>query len=134
MEYLKYFITEEIYVLPPKADAIQGVSGIKTNPQNHPATIVSHELNEDDKKFLSSIMSSVKVDLKKVQHINAYKDISADKVIIFGNFPDIQGLDRYQIIKKDSNKLLIADELNVIAKDVSKKKLLWTSLKQMFGL
>jgi DNA polymerase III psi subunit len=148
MEYLKYFITEEIYILPPKADVTPELNvspetnhdpaprspDVKPDSPEYPASIISHELNDDDKKLLNDILTAVKLDPKKVQHINAYKDISADMVIIFGSFPELQSLPRYQIVAEDTKEILLADELSIIARDVSKKKLLWASLKEMFRI
>lgn len=148
MEYLKYFITEEIYILPPKADVTaEETFSSETNKDPAPQppdkksdyrkysiTIISHKLNDDDKNLLNSIISAIKLDPKEVQHINTYKDISAGKVIIFGDFPEIQGLARYQIVTEDGKETLVADELRVIAHEISKKQLLWSALKKMFSV
>ena len=40
----------------------------------------------------------------------------------------------YQVIEKDSKKMLFAEKLSVIGGDKEKKKLLWEALKAMFDL
>lgn len=147
MEYLKYFITEEIYILPPKEDnkpenpspglnkdAAPQPPEVESDTRKYPATIISPELNEDEKKLLIAILGAVKLDPNDVQHINNCNVNSADRVLVFGNFPEKQHLPKYQILMEDGKKLLIADELKIIKRDISKKQMLWTALQQMFSI
>lgn len=145
MEYLKHFITEEIYILPQKVDAAPSeqlssdkdnipITTAKSQSGNYPATIICNKLNDDDKKLLDGILSAVKLDPKKVQLINTYENISAEKVLIFGNFPELKSISRYQPVKHEGKSILIADELGEIQQEVSKKQMLWKALQRMFSL
>ena len=146
MEFLKYFITDEIYVIPGKSSAssTSEITVIKDVPANevqkpspstqYPVCIISAELNEEEKKLLAAILNAIKLDHTKVQYVKTYRDISSQMVLVFGEMPEAQGLPLYKAVPHDDKTFLIADELSAINQDTQKKRSLWNALKQMFSV
>jgi len=97
-----------------------------------------NDLSEEDQMLLKKILGSVKLDLAAVQIItfrefdlNELKVYSPQQVITFGavlKTPQPQ----YQLISLQEVSLIQADSLGKL--DDSKKKSLWTALKQMFNI
>ncbi len=103
-------------------------------------------MEDEELTFLTSILSACKLTLADVAIINwhnqgtnkAISELYPKHVLLFGisplqfnlpiNFP------HFQIQNFDKINYLTAPALSVIAKDISVKKELWTSLQKMFNI
>ncbi|MGK7392766.1 MAG: DNA polymerase III subunit psi [Candidatus Cyclobacteriaceae bacterium M2_1C_046] len=155
MEFLKYFITEEIYLVPdnrqskqesekteaPEANiaesdeaAITEEPAKKEAEVDYPLTVVSAPLNEDEEKLLGAILKAVDVKFSDIAVLNKENDqLQSKKVLVFGHAYYNQ-LPLYKAIVQDDKEFLKADELSTINKDVEKKRKLWGCLKGMFSV
>lgn len=94
-----------------------------------------------DKAFLGKVMAAVGIELSKcaVKPVEQNEETSdlldalpeASTLLLFGTHSAMT-LAHYQVIRKESHRLLAADNLSKIQADQSKKRQLWEGLKQLF--
>lgn len=154
MEFLKYFITEDIYLLPDNrvtkqeeqktsipAEAVKA-GGTEKNEEpvkevtdkSYPLTVISAQLNEEEEKLLSAILKAVNVNLSDIALLEKENDrIQSKKVLIFGN-TYFEQLPLYKVSSHDEKRFLKSDDLAAVSSDVEKKRKLWTSLQEMFSV
>lgn len=150
MEFLKYFITEDVYLIPDNRSIQKDLKSPEskvnltaietTDPEKKevekkfPLTVISYNLESKEEKLLHAILNAVKLDVNNIELMeNVSKDPNSDKVIIF-NTSLIPEITPYMITNKKGRTYLIADDLITINNDVEKKRKLWSSLQQMFSL
>ncbi|OWY22193.1 hypothetical protein C7N43_22365 [Sphingobacteriales bacterium UPWRP_1] len=108
------------------------------------------QLPETENSFLASILKAVGLPGNRVQVMpfvlqNAklpiatlLRNFGVKKIITFGFQPDELMVNitpqLYLPFELSQTQILLADALNSIEKDKSKKQLLWQQLKQMFGI
>lgn len=112
--------------------------------------LTTKEDAEDDnaKTTLKAILNAIKFDMEEdcaILPFNPNESIpfqkfpldACDQIISFGISPKQMGLQiqhhMYTSLKILEKELLFADSISLIAKDVSKKKLLWAALKSIFS-
>lgn len=156
MEFLKYFITEDIYLVPDNRPASKEDEKITTSPEAnkiesdeaaitaepakkeaeiiYPLTVITVPLDEEEKKLLNAILKAVSVKISDISILNKETDqLQSNKVLVFGNIY-YDRLPLYKAIVQDNKEFLKADELSAINSDVEKKRKLWGSLKEMFAV
>lgn len=145
--FLKYFITEEIYLVPqkhkeaeaPATDALkvdetpEVEKAVFKDKRTYPLTTVAKDLNDSDIKLLKAILSAVNIDYNEMQLLQSEaEELKSNRILIFGNF--YNDLPEYQLTTKETATFLKAENLSVISANVEKKKKLWTALQQMFNV
>ena len=147
---LKFIFNETLFRIENSVvQAIEtDINFLGKNEKNILIITKSHKeiLEDNSKVFLSKILNSVGLQLEDVVIINPKKEanltfynntFSPKKIILFGIKPfeiGIQNIEipTYEIKDYENIPVLHIDDLNTIQSDVSKKKALWTNLKQLF--
>jgi hypothetical protein len=147
---LKFIFNETLFRIENSVvQAIEtDINFLGKNEKNILIITKSHKeiLEDNSKVFLSKILNSVGLQLDDVVIINPKKEanltfynntFSPKKIILFGIKPfeiGIQNIEipTYEIKDYENIPVLHIDDLNTIQSDVSKKKALWTNLKQLF--
>ena len=149
MEFLKYFITEDIYLVPDNRETKNNLEASgdkmekafpaeeaskKESKEAFPLAVVSKDLAPKEEELLKAILSAVKLNLKAIKLLkDIAEDPCSDKVIVF-NSELIPELTPYTITNMQGKLYLSADDLSTISNNVDKKKKLWVALQQMFSL
>lgn len=137
----KPVIQEKIVV--PKETIIKPTLTLK-----HKVLILTESISESEKTFLAKILTAVGLsldqidllELSKIQTIDYQSFIMQNKTKKFISFGVGLGkldwnilLNLYQIKNVVGVDFLLSDELRLVEADLTLKKALWTSLKQMFS-
>lgn len=138
MDFLKYFITEDIYVIPGKEKETVQSEGThsqeKHTKRSYPLTVLSSKLEKNEWDLLEKILSSVNINIDEIQLPEGeQKDILGKKVLVFDSntYPDLA---LYQPTTVDHIPVLKSDPLKALGQDVEKKKKLWVCMKPFFDL
>jgi hypothetical protein len=114
----------------------------------HKVLVLTEAISESEKAFLAKILTAVGlsldqidlVELSKIQTIDYQLFIMQNKTKKFISFGVGLGkldwnilLNLYQIKNVVGVDFLLSDELRIVEADLTLKKALWTSLKQMFS-
>lgn len=111
---------------------------------NKKVVVISKPIEAQSEQFLQKILAAVQLDLNKdvllTQQPVLYKqlDVAApvQSTVVFGYTPVELSLHidvkPYQIIQFKQKRLLFVHELNQIAADIDKKKMLWQQLQILF--
>jgi hypothetical protein len=114
----------------------------------HKVLILTEAISENEKAFLAKILNAVGlsldqidlIELNKVQSIDYQSFIIQNKTQKFISFGVGLGkldwnilLNLYQIKNVVGVDFLLSNELRIVEADLTLKKALWTSLKQMFS-
>lgn len=148
MDFLRHFITEEIYIVPdkriekPVAATMEQTQKEEALPEplspphseDFKVSVATSSLGPAEEKLLSAILSAIKIEDADVQRCEDFSSCLSDKVILFGNLKDKPSVDFYSITKVNSKAVLLSDGLSQINADVEKKKKLWSALKEMFSV
>lgn len=105
-----------------------------------PVTVITsrpwHKILDDEKVLLGKILGSVKLtlDTVRVSHTVSMESLrltGTSRVLLFGTdlLPEIRS---YEVVDVSGVSVLKADDLNLL--DDTRKKNLWTGLKQMFSV
>lgn len=142
MEYLKYFITEDIYLIkddrristPQKSrdDFENTEKELKKEIKVKQAQlgVIVEPCSKQETDLLKAILGSLNLSDNNIVLVANRKEVDAEKLIIFEENP----ASAYQIIKEGSSQIIRSHLLVELLKDIDKKRKLWGSLKQMFGL
>lgn len=109
--------------------------------------ILSTSISQEEKDLLEKIMLAVNISLNDVEIINDtdfhkfdFLDLGLCKQIIsFGNFSNLEILKntapKYQVFQARTHKSLTVDPLSIVSSNQNnEKRLLWTSLKSLYGV
>ena len=138
MYFLKELLKDDVYIIGEN--------------QRYPLLILVEDqnspyLNEKDEAFLEKVLQSVGVKLSEIRLNNiaseelkesydTLQEIPSQRVISFGVSLHKLGLaidlEKYLLITQESISFLLADTLEEISGNQSKKKQLWQGLKQLF--
>ena len=95
-----------------------------------------NEVSDEDQSLLIKILGAIKLNLASVQivtqkkfDVDALKAYSAVQILTFGSVSNSEG-PLYQLISLKGVSMLHADALHEL--NEAKKKILWSTLKQMF--
>ena len=161
LKFYAAFIQEEIYLVEEKPVPDTPLTLQENESENPESTEVKTEpgilvlfleetqnaLKDGDRDFLSKILTAVNYSLEKVEFYNireqsidavrtTINNSQAPYLLAFGveatameleNHPEL-----YHPQSLGTRTLLLADALDVISKDQSRKRLLWNALKKMF--
>lgn len=107
--------------------------------------LIINNISTEERAFLEKVLSAVKLTMddcallllsqnSSEQHQPIMQNFDCKTIIKLGgeNISFLQKLTNYKINFVDDKKVLQTDELSSIMKDVSKKKLLWECLQQLF--
>lgn len=153
--HLKFFLTEELYLLPEdqkkapvqpevtaKPVAASETSSLALEPVaheiavKHAIIVVSEPLNQEEKDLMNNILKAVNINPTQVHHIEGQptSSLSYDKLIVFGAF-EIEGVTSdYYHVTRTTQMSLRARPLSEVNGNREEKTRLWNSLKTWFGL
>lgn len=107
--------------------------------------VLAESLSTEDQEFLEKVLGSVNIlpdliDLVNHQNISEYdvwSNQNCTHILIFGallhNLAPSQVLTKYEVTLHANKKILWADALPVISKNLkNEKRILWTALKSIF--
>lgn len=135
MDFLKYFITEDIYIIPeknhtdrrkPESTAEQGVS--------YKLTVISDVPTPEEEKLLQGILGAIKISKDSIQHIAGTQEATGENMLVFGDYPEFSSYKPYEPVRHNNSLIVVSHNLSDLLSDVEKKRKLWESLKQMFGV
>jgi len=143
---LKYFITEELFVIPGTEKEVEQAPAPERPPSNvpepkkeldhHKLAIATEKLNSDEELLLGKILMAVGQDLKSIP-VFVYPielDFTFDRLIVFGGqYQQYTDIEKY-FIKGDQQQFVIASKLSTISSSKEEKTKLWTTLKSWFGV
>ena len=127
----------------PKENSVRSTLTLK-----HKVLVLTESISESEKAFLAKILTAVGLsldqvdllELSKIQTIDYQSFIMQNKTKKFISFGVGLGkldwnimLNLYQIKNVVGVDFLLSDELRIVEADLTLKKALWTSLKQMFS-
>ena len=157
-EYLKYVITEDIYLVKASdgEETVQSTENktaeqtlkVKGNEQAAVAILNIDQKNTfisaQDAQFLGNILKAIQLDLEKIALINmaqteygpeqVIEQLPAKKILSFGLKDDtfFQSTGIYETREFNQKIILNADDLPTIEKNKDKKKALWAALQSLF--
>lgn len=111
---------------------------------NKKIVVITTPIEAQSQQFLQKILTAVQLDLAKdvllCQQPVLYKQLDSattiQSIVVFGYTPnDISlhvDIKPYQIIQFKSKRLLFVHDLDQIAADIDKKKMLWQQLQILF--
>ncbi|MEQ8880683.1 MAG: hypothetical protein RLQ12_13665 [Cyclobacteriaceae bacterium] len=142
-ENLRYFITEEIFLVEETQD--HQLKSVEEQPQKpapskiHDVVVWTHELTDKDQMLLTKMLEAVKLDISKVHlihHEQEYTD-SFKTLLSFGHTSFLAEKVEKEIILNEplqtgSKSILVSYPISSLHEDVKKKAALWNGLKKLF--
>ncbi len=148
--WLKYFITEELFLVNDKTEDKHDDRMHTDNKQKSLLVLLRADhtgnLSEENAVFLQKVLKAVNLSENDYLHVylpdhqhDVPREIlrsSPRKVIIFDSTLRPPGLpeSKYKVQDYEGIQWLTADKLDEISGDVKKKKALWSALKELFDL
>ncbi len=154
---LRYFITEEIYLmgnsqetkLEPadakpeptenKSEPVVTKPKVSEAPKIHNVVVWTHELTDKDRGLLSKMLEAVKLDITKVHLISQEQEYTNHfkTLLSFGHTSFLaEKVDKEIILNEpfqsDGKSILVSYPISSLHDDVKKKGALWNGLKKMF--
>lgn len=147
---LRYFITEEIYLMAdsqeaelepvePKPEPVVTKPKVSEAPKIHDVVVWTHELTDKDRALLSKMLEAVKLDITKVHLISQEQEYTDHfKILLsFGHTNFLAEKVEKEIIlnepiQSDGKSILVSYPISSLHDDVKKKGALWNGLKKLF--
>lgn len=154
---LRYFITEEIYLIGDsqetklvteeakpeptenKAEPVVTKPKISEAQKIHDVVVWTHELTGKDRALLSKMLEAVKLDITKVHLISQEQEYTNHfkTLLSFGHTNFLaEKVDKEIILNEpfqsDGKSILVSYPISSLHDDVKKKGALWNGLKKMF--
>lgn len=142
-QFIPFLFDEPVYLIQGIHAVKKAVSPSSQSSAHHPEPTVTkkhlivlcNEATHEDLAFLNKILDAVKL-APEDYHVGIKSPnpaFVADKLLYFGMHAQSGVHSMYELFKKDNQKILSADPLNILQHDVSRKKLLWAALQKMFA-
>lgn len=139
--FLKYFITEDIYVIDeaPKNEndrsdllveepKVEYQKTVKPQPVVTGTCVVVKSLADRENEMLQKLLSAIKVG--EPDYVDQLDLKSGHKnYLIFGDFSTEE---KYVVHEKQGMRMLVSDEMHQLDTDEMLKRKLWTQLQKMF--
>ena len=147
---LRYFITEEIYLMADSQEAkldpvetkpepVVTKPQVSEAPKIHDVVVWTHELTDKDRALLSKMLEAVKLDITKVHLISQEQEYTDHfKILLsFGHTNFLAEKVEKEIIlnepiQSDGKSILVSYSISSLHDDVKKKGALWNGLKKLF--
>ncbi len=137
--FIPFLIEGPVYLIKKDISSDEQVISTQPVPESQAIKkrliVFCDRADPEDLLFLGKILDAVKLSSTDYHiELNAPDPgLTSDRLLYFGRHPESGATSMYELVKIGGQLILSADPLKPLQSDISRKKLLWNALQQMFA-